>query len=168
MIITSSNRSINSLESAIAIISSGDTHPAINVGQYVYVKLHSNISGIADLPEGLYVAKSSISANAALTTSNVNSVSGGGLNALQAQADKLEVLVVDCGTISSIPATINTGSALNVESDMVVLQSTFGNPSAATSNWTVSTYDGYLVVGSGTGETISGSTTLKLYLMKSR
>jgi len=168
MIITSSNRSINSLESAIAIISSGDTHPAINTGQYVYVKLHSNISGIADLPEGLYVAKSSISANAALTTSNVSSVSGGGLNALQTQADKLEVLVVDCGTISSIPATINTGSALNVESDMVVLQSTFGNPSAATSNWTVSTYDGYLVVGSGTGETISGSTTLKLYLMKSR
>ena len=157
MIITSSNRSI-----------SGDTHPAINAGQYVYVKLHSNISGIADLPEGLYVAKSSISANAALTTSNVSSVSGGGLNALQTQADKLEVLVVDCGTISSIPATINTGSALNVESDMVVLQSTFGNPSAATSNWTVSTYDGYLVVGSGTGETISGSTTLKLYLMKSR
>ena len=82
MIITSSNRSINSLESAIAIISSGDTHPAINAGQYVYIKLHSNISGIADLPEGLYVAKSSISANAALTTSNVSSVSGGGLNNL--------------------------------------------------------------------------------------
>ena len=82
--------------------------------------------------------------------------------------NSLQVLVVDCGTISSIPATINTGSALNVESDMVVLQSTFGNPSAATSNWTVSTYNGYLVVGSGTGETISGSTTLKLYLMKSR
>ena len=82
MIITSSNRSINSLESAIAIISSGDTHPAINAGQYVYIKLHSNISGIADLPEGLYIAKSSISANAALTTSNVSSVSGGGLNNL--------------------------------------------------------------------------------------
>ena len=82
MIITSSNRSINSLESAIAIISSGDTHPAINAGQYVYIKLHSNISGIADLPEGLYVAKSSISANAALTTSNVSSISGGGLNNL--------------------------------------------------------------------------------------
>ena len=82
MIITSSNRSINSLESAIAIISSGDTHPAINAGQYVYVKLHSNISGIADLPEGLYIAKSSISANVALTTSNVSSVSGGGLNNL--------------------------------------------------------------------------------------
>ena len=82
MIITSSNRSINSLESAIAIISSGDTHPAINAGQYVYIKLHSNISGIADLPEGLYVAKSSISANAALTTSNVSRVSGGGLNNL--------------------------------------------------------------------------------------
>lgn len=161
MIITSSNRSINSLESAIAIISSGDTHPAINAGQYVYIKLHSNISGIADLPEGLYVAKSSISANTALTTSNVSSVNGGGLNSIQ-------VLVVDCGTISSIPKTINTGSALNVESDMVVLQSTFGNPSAVTSNWTISTYNGYLIVGSGTGETINGSTTLKLYLMKSR
>ena len=82
MIITSSSRSINSLESAIAIISSGDTHPAINAGQYVYIKLHSNISGIADLPEGLYIANSDISANVALTTSNVSSVSGGGLNNL--------------------------------------------------------------------------------------
>ena len=168
MIITSSNRSINSLESAVAIVSTGDTHPRIEEGQYVYVKLHMSVSGLADLPEGLYVANSEIGANVALTTTNLSSVSGGGLNALQTQADKLEVLVVDCGTISSIPATINTGSALNVESDMVVLQSTFGNPSAATSNWTVSTYDGYLVVGSGTGETISGSTSLILYLMKSR
>ena len=168
MIIASSNRSITSLESAIAIISTGDTHPAITSGQYVYIKLHTGVSGMVDLPEGLYIANSDISANDALTTSNVSSVSGGGLNSLKTQADNLEVLVVDCGTISSIPTTINTGSALKVESDMVVLQSTFGNPSAATSNWTISTYDGYLIVGSGTGETISGSTTLKLYLMKSR
>ena len=168
MIITSSNRSITSLESAVAIISSGDTHPAIVSGQYVYIKLHTGVSGMVDLPEGLYIANSNISANDALTTSNVSSVSGGGLNSLKTQVDNLEVLVVNCGTISSIPATINTGSALKVESDMVVLQSTFGNPSAATSNWTISTYDGYLIVGSGTGETINGSTSLVLYLMKFR
>ena len=124
-----------------------------------------------------------------LTTEKLNTISRGGLNdllnkndqledtteqienrvdQLEDRADKLEVLVVDCGTISSLPKTVNTGNALNVENDMVVLQSYFSNPSAVTSDWKITTNNGSLVVGSGSGNTISGQTNLILYLMKSR
>ena len=75
--------------------------------------------------------------------------------------NKLEMLPVNCGTISSLPTTINNS---NVESDMVVLQSVLGTPSAQVSNWTVTTANGSLTISG----TISGSTTLTLYLMKSR
>ena len=148
MIISSSGHTVEELQSAIAIISEGDSHIAIPEGQFVYVKLHSTLG------EGLYRAKSAIGANVALTTTNLASVSGGGLN-------KLMVLKVDCGTVSSLPATVSNSE---VTSDMVVLQSTFGTPSAATSNWTVSTSEGQLTISGS----ISGSTTLTLYLMKSR
>ena len=167
MIITSSSRSISSLEGAVAIVAAvvegAESHPAITSGQYVYVTMHVGVTGLVDLPEGLYIANSDISANAALNTTNLSSVSGGGLNAL---TNKLEVLVVDCGTISSLPKTINTGSALSVESDMVVLQSTFGTPSAATSDWTVTTSNGSLTISGSIAS--ASSTTLTLYLMKSR
>ena len=162
MIISNSGHSIESTQSAIAIVASGDTHGAITAGQYVYVKLHYNIFGLANLQEGLYVAKSDIAANAALSTTNLTSISGGGLN-------NIRVLVVNCGTISSLPTTLtssNVASIAEVTSDMVVLQSTFGTPSAATSNWTVSTGNATLTIS---GSIASGSsTTLTLYLMKSR
>jgi len=167
MIITSSSRSISSLEGAVAIVATvvegAESHPVITSGQYVYVTMHVGVTGLVDLPEGLYIANSDISANAALNTTNLSSVSGGGLNAL---INRLEVLVVDCGTISSLPTTINTGSALSVESDMVVLQSTFGTPSAATSDWTVTTSNGSLTISGSIAS--NSSTTLTLYLMKSR
>lgn len=69
--------SLNSNESAIAIISNGNTHIAISEGQYVYVKNHSTIS------EGLYKAKTAIAANATLTlNTNIESVSKGAVNDL--------------------------------------------------------------------------------------
>ena len=74
---------------------------------------------------------------------------------------KCECLVVSCGTISSLPATISNA---NVESDMVVLQSVLGTPSAQTGDWTVTTASGSLTISGS----ISGSTTLTLYLMQSR
>ena len=76
MIITSSERSIESLESSIAIVANGNTHPLINQGEYVYVKMHDT------LPEGLYTANSTIVETDNLTTSNLSSVSKGGLNKL--------------------------------------------------------------------------------------
>lgn len=64
-------------KTAIAIFANSSSHPAIGNGQYVYVYAH------ATLPEGLYQASAAIAANAALSTSNLRSVSGGGLNALR-------------------------------------------------------------------------------------
>lgn len=74
---------------------------------------------------------------------------------------KLECLVVNCGTVSSLPKTVVNS---NVEDDMVVLNVTFGTPAAQLSDWTVTTSDGSLTISG----TINGSTTLTLYLMKSR
>lgn len=80
---------------------------------------------------------------------------------LGTKTDKLEALVIDCGTVSSLPKTVTD---TNIEDDMVVLNSVLGTPSAQTGDWTVTTSAGSLTVSG----TISGSTTLKLYLMKSR
>lgn len=70
------NTSISGLANGIAIVSVGNTHSAITSGQYVYVKDHGTLA------EGLYTANSNIAANAALTSSNLTAVSGGGLNAV--------------------------------------------------------------------------------------
>lgn len=80
---------------------------------------------------------------------------------LGTKTDKLEALVIDCGTVSTLPKTVTDA---NIEDDMVVLNSEIGTQSAQTGDWTVTTSAGSLTVSG----TISGSTTLKLYLMKSR
>lgn len=83
------------------------------------------------------------------------------VSTLETKTDKLEALVIDCGTVSSLPKTVTDA---NIDDDMVVLNSEIGTPSAQTGDWTVTTSAGSLTVSG----TISGSTTLKLYLMKSR
>lgn len=70
-------------------------------------------------------------------------------------------LVVDCGTVSSLPTTV---SDVNVTSDMVVINSYLGTPSVMTGNWTVATSNGSLTISGN----ISGSTSVKLYLTKGR
>ena len=73
------------------------------------------------------------------------------------------VLVLDVPSFSSLPKTVTNA---NITSDMVVLKAELGTPSAQTADWTVTTSNGSLQI-TGTSA-ISGSTTLKLYLMKSR
>ena len=85
----------------------------------------------------------------------------GKVSTLETNVNKLETLVINCGTVSSLPKTVTDA---NIEDDMVVLNSEIGTPSAQTGDWTVTTSAGSLTVSG----TISGSTTLKLYLMKSR
>lgn len=83
--------------------------------------------------------------------------------ALEAAEESLRdagVLVVNCGTISSLPKTVANS---NITSDMVSVKETFGTPSAQTSDWTVTTTSGSLTISGS----ISGSTTLILYLMHS-
>lgn len=74
---------------------------------------------------------------------------------------KESVLVVDVASFSSLPQTITNA---NITGDMVVVNSVLGTPSAQTSDWTVTTSNGSATVAGS----ISGSTTLTLYLMKSR
>lgn len=74
---------------------------------------------------------------------------------------KESVLVVEVSTFTSLPQTVTNE---NITSDMVVVNSELGTPSAQTSDWVVTTFDGSLSVAGS----ISGSTTLTLYLMKSR
>lgn len=77
------------------------------------------------------------------------------------QIQKAEVLIVNVASFSALPQTV---SNTEIESDMVVVNSLLSNPSAQTGDWTVTTTNGSLTV---TG-TISGTTALTLYLMKSR
>ena len=79
----------------------------------------------------------------------------------QAVSELSDILIVSVSSFSSLPKTVSNS---NVTSDMVVIKAELGTPSAQTSAWDVTTSTGSLSI---TG-TISGSTTLKLYLAKSR
>lgn len=72
------SEAIAALESGLAVISNGNTHGNIQAGQFVYVMNHDTLGA------GLYSASSAIAQNAALSTSNLTAVSGGGLNAIPA------------------------------------------------------------------------------------
>ena len=78
-----------------------------------------------------------------------------------AVASTLKVLVVEKASFNSLPQTI---ADERITTDMVCIKSELGTPSAQTSDWTVDTNTEGQVTISGT---ISGSTTLKLYLAKS-
>ena len=79
----------------------------------------------------------------------------------QAVSELSDILIVSVPSFSSLPKTVSNS---NVTSDMVVIKAELGTPSAQTSDWDVTTSNGSL----GITGTISGSTTLKLYLAKSR
>lgn len=72
----SSDVDITPLADGLAIVSDGNTHPAITTGQFVFVMNHNTLA------EGLYTAKGNIAANAALSTNNLDADTSGGLNAL--------------------------------------------------------------------------------------
>jgi hypothetical protein len=93
------------------------------------------------------------------TTAKTSAVAA--INEVKAQTDKCEVLAVSVASFSSLPQTV---SNTNIDSDMVVVNSVLGTPSAQTGDWTVTTSSGSLTIAG----TISGSTTLTLYLAKSR
>ena len=71
------------------------------------------------------------------------------------------VIVVTTNSFNSLPQTVSNN---NITENHVVVNSVLSNPSAQTSDWTVVTSNASLQV---TG-TISGSTTLTLYLAKQR
>lgn len=95
------------------------------------------------------------------TTDKSSTVSA--INEVNSKADKCDVLVVSVASFNSLPQTVTNE---NIDSDMVVVNSVLGTPSAQTGDWTVTASNGSLTI-SGTSA-ISGSTTATLYLMKSR
>lgn len=72
-----------------------------------------------------------------------------------------KALKIDISSFSSLPKTVNNE---NIKADMVVIEKYLSNPAAVVSDWTITASNGSLTI---TG-TISGSTSLTLYLMKSR
>lgn len=71
------------------------------------------------------------------------------------------VLVIEISAFTALPQIVTNE---NITADMVVVNSVLGTPSAQTGDWTVTTSNGSATV---TGS-ISGETSLTLYLMKSR
>lgn len=72
------------------------------------------------------------------------------------------VVVINISTaFNALPKTVTDDK---ITADMVVVNSELGTPSAQTGDWTVTTSDGSLTIAG----TISGSTTAKLYLERSR
>ncbi len=82
---------------------------------------------------------------------------------VQTAVGKSETLVIDIASFSSLPKTVSNS---NIESDMIAVNMILGTPSAQTGDWTITTANGRLTI-SGTSA-ISGSTTVTLYLTKSR
>ena len=77
------------------------------------------------------------------------------------EAVKCLVLSTGSTTVNALPYTFTNA---NIENDMVCINSVLSNPSAQTGDWTVTTSSGTAQI---TG-TISGATTITLYLIKSR
>lgn len=71
------------------------------------------------------------------------------------------VIVITTNSFNSLPQTVDNA---NITSNHVVVNSVFSNPSAQTNDWTVETQTGRLTINGS----ISGSTTLTLYLAKQR
>lgn len=101
--VSAQNNTINAIEDGLAIIATGNVHPAIANGQFVYVKGHSSLA------EGLYRATAAIGTNATLSTSNLTADGSGGLNALKGEVDSLnsKTSTYDLGTVESITALQN-------------------------------------------------------------
>lgn len=71
------------------------------------------------------------------------------------------VLVIEISPFTALPQIVTNE---NITDDMVAVNAVLGTPSAQTGDWTVTTSNGSVTV---TGS-ISGETSLTLYLMKSR
>lgn len=93
-----------------------------------------------------------------LTTDSTGQATDSGSSISDVQ-EEVKCLVCNISSISALPFTLNRA---NITSDMVVINSVLSNPSAQTGDWTVTTSNGSLSISGS----ISGSTTITLYLMR--
>lgn len=131
----------------------GELNSAVGVMSNTVDEMSSTVSGLNS-------AVGTISDSVDTLSGQITSVSDA-VNQFNAQLAKTEVLIVS-GTISSLPVTFSNSA---IETDMVCIHSELSNPLAQVNDWTVNTDTTGQVTISGT---ISGSTNITLYLMKSR
>lgn len=110
-------------------------------------------------------AENNIGSLSNLTTTAKNNLVTA-INEVDAQEDtnasELKCLVLSKAAFSSLPQTFTDS---RITTDMVCLKAELSTPSAQTGDWTVNTDTAGQAVVSGS---ISGSTTLKIYLVHSR
>ena len=97
------------IQDALAIVANGNTHGAITSGQFVYVKNHGTLA------DGLYKAKAAISANATLSTTNLEADNSGGLNNLLASTNEAIAKVGTTKYLGSFSTTSALATALDTE-----------------------------------------------------
>lgn len=116
--VSAQNNTINAIEDGLAIIATGNVHPAIANGQFVYVKGHSSLA------EGLYRATAAIGTNATLSTSNLTADGSGGLNALKGDLDSLNSNLNNCfkkPTMIEVPSKSSMDVQLSYRSSYLVI-----------------------------------------------
>ena len=100
------------------------------------------------------------------TANSTKPVTSGGVYSALEQRDtaiaKCECLILSANSVSALPYTFSNAA---IETDMVCINSVLSNPSAQLSDWTVNTDTAGKATISGT---ISGSTNITIYMMKSR
>lgn len=118
---------------------------------------HQDISGKANLASPTFTGTPKApTASAGTNTTQIATTAF-----VQTAVGKAEVLVISVASFNSLPQTISNS---NIESDMVAVNSVLSNPSAQASDWTVTTSSGSLTIAGS----INGSTTMTIYLSKSR
>jgi len=122
------------------------------------VQIHELIDFSGSLGSGNYLATDDGTYTTKIPATAISDIAESNLTPTIAQ---MATLVITKSSFSSLPLTITDA---NIESDMVVVNAVLGSPASQTGDWTVTTSNGSLTVSGS----ISGSTTLTLYLMKSR
>ena len=111
--INKGNTDVVQLSDGLAIVANGNTHAAISSGQFVYVRNHGTLS------DGLYKASTAISANGALSTSNLTPDGSGGLNALKGDIDALNSKIKSFTKTVTIPDTGEVDINISAETNGV-------------------------------------------------
>ena len=123
--------------------------------------------GMTGSAEDVYGSSIPVSESVSTTVTEKLNALESGLNtarsmeipAVAASVNALKVLVIDCGTVSSLPVTVSNAA---ITENHVVINSEIGTPLHVASDLTVTTSNGSVTV---TG-TLNGNTLLKLYLAK--
>lgn len=100
-------------------------------------------------------SKTFTSAQQAIARTNIGAASE---DDIEEAVEEVKVLVVSVASFSTLPQTISNAE---ITADHVVVNSVLGTPSAQLSDWTITTSAGSITIAG----TISGSTTLTLYLV---